>query len=83
MKRIHLILFLSPMVVFLLMFIIYPYVYIITHAFMDDFTGKFTLRYVKNLFEKWAFTNAWRNSLMFSSLSTGIAAIFGSIIGWI
>ncbi len=83
MKRAYLTLFLAPMIVFLLLFIVYPYIYIIIRAFKNDLTGEFTLRYIKNVFTKWAFTNAWKNSLMFSSFSTGIAAVFGSLIGWI
>ena len=83
MKKGYLIAFLMPMIVFLCVFIVYPYIYIIIHAFREEFTGELTLRYIKNVFTKWAFTNAWVNSLMFSSLSTGIAAFFGSLIGWI
>lgn len=72
-----------PIVIFIVLFIFYPYTIIVTRAFKDNYTGYFTLRNLRNVFLMPAFRTAILNSLWFSLLTTVVAGFFGSLVGWV
>jgi len=74
-------LFLLPMVIFISLFIIYPYFNIIKNSFTEAWTGKVTFQNYKNIVINPQYFIAWKNSVLFVGGSTLIAAFFGSIIG--
>jgi len=76
-------LFLLPMVIFIGLFIIYPYFNIAKNSFTDNWTGKVTFQNYKNIVINPQYFRAWKNSVLFVGGSTLIATLFGSIIGWV
>lgn len=81
--RIAYFLLILPIVIFMVLFIFYPYTIIVTRAFKDNYTGYFTLRNLRNVFLMPAFRTAILNSLWFSLLTTVVAGFFGSLVGWV
>jgi ABC-type Fe3+ transport system permease subunit len=73
---------LLPISIFLVLFVLLPYLNIIINSFKDRNTGEFTLKNWENFFNSSHYVIALKNSVVFSSVCTLIAAIFGSIIGW-
>lgn len=69
------------MVIFIGLFIIYPYFNIIKNSFTEAWTGKVTFQNYKNILINPQYFKAWKNSVLFVGGSTLIAAFFGSIIG--
>ncbi|PMQ01147.1 MAG: hypothetical protein CBR30_07225 [Dictyoglomus sp. NZ13-RE01] len=82
-KKSLLIFLLSPIVIFILLFIIYPYINILVNSFKTQWTNEWTLKNWKNVFTYPQYINALKNSILFAGSSTLISAIFGSLIGWI
>lgn len=76
-------LLISPIVIFIVLFIFYPYAIIVSRAFRDNYTGYLTLKNLKNVFLMPAFRTAILNSLWFSLLVTVVAGFFGSLVGWV
>lgn len=72
-----------PILVFIGLFIFYPYSIIVLRAFRDNYTNEFTLNNLRNVFRVPAFRTAVLNSLWFSFLTTLVASIFGSFVGWV
>jgi len=73
----------APIIAFIVLFIIYPYITIVINSFKSNTSGQFTFLNWKNLFALPQYFNAVKNSLLFAGASTLIAAFFGTIIGWI
>lgn len=72
-----------PLMIFVGLFIIYPYVNIVIRAFHDNYTYELTFDNIKRVFTERAFKGAIFNSLWFSLATTLVSSIFGSIVGWI
>jgi ABC-type Fe3+ transport system permease subunit len=67
----------------MVLFIIFPFINIFLNSFKTQWTGEWTLQNWKNVFTYPQYINALKNSLLFAGGSTLLAAILGSIIGWI
>ncbi len=75
-------LFLLPILIYMGVFIVFPYANIVKNSFTKNWTGEWTLSNYRNLATKPQYFRALLNSLTFVSISTLIAAFFGSLIGF-
>lgn len=82
-KRKFIFILVAPIIAFIVLFIIYPYITIVINSFKSNSNGQFTFWNWKNLFTLPQYLDAVKNSLLFASTSTLVAAFFGTIIGWI
>jgi len=81
--RLGYILMILPILIFIGLFVFYPYVIIVIRAFKDNYTGAFTLRNLQNVFKISAFRTSVLNSLGFLSCTTLVSSVFGSLVGWV
>lgn len=82
-NRKFIIVLIAPIIIFIFLFVLFPYINIIINSLKSNSTRNFTFENWKNIFALPQYFNAVKNSLLFSITSTIVAAIFGSIIGWI
>jgi len=73
----------APIIIFIFLFVLFPYMNIIINSLKSNNTRNFTFENWKNIFALPQYFNAVKNSLLFAAVSTIVAAFFGSIIGWI
>ena len=73
----------APIIIFIFLFVLFPYMNIIINSLKSNNTRNFTFENWKNIFALPQYFNAVKNSLLFAVASTIVAAFFGSIIGWI
>lgn len=81
--RLGYVLMILPILLFIGLFVFYPYTIIVIRAFKDNYTGAFTLKNLRNVFTVPAFRTSILNSLWFSFLTTLVSSIFGSLVGWV